>query len=405
MERSRLTDGTKAISRRPEGGVVTVVGGGLAGLVAAISCAGADAEVRLVEAHSALGGRARSTDGPYVANRGPHAAYLNLPMWKWLKAKGLLPPVTWSPTADIRLLADGGLRRTPPGPLVAAALRLRFRQAPDGLDFRTWVTSHCGERAAELMCGLAQVFTFDHDPGRLSAAFVWERLVWVYLPPRVRYIRGGWSRLVQQLADCARALGVTIETGVPVDRLPESPVILATELKAAGELLGDDSLSWEGTRTALLDLGLRCRRGDPAVICDFDGRTFIERFTAYDRSLAPAGHELVQAHAGIRPHETVDAATARIEMALDAGFPGWRERETWRRRQIMQLRTGALDLPGQSWRDRPAVDRGEGIFLAGDLVAAPGLLSEVAIASGREAARLATAWSHQHPTARRRAAA
>ena len=46
--------------------------------------------------------------------------------------------------------------------------------------------------------------------------------------------------------------------------------------------------------------------------------------------------------------------------------------------------TGAIDLPGTTWRDRPAIDRGNGIFLAGDQVAAPGLLSEVAFASACE---------------------
>jgi len=41
---------------------ITVIGGGLAGLTAAIACAehGAD-EVHLVEAHDSLGGRARAT--------------------------------------------------------------------------------------------------------------------------------------------------------------------------------------------------------------------------------------------------------------------------------------------------------------------------------------------------------
>jgi len=39
----------------------------------------------------------------------------------------------------------------------------------------------------------------------------------------------------------------------------------------------------------------------------------------------------------------------------------------------------------------PAIDRGDGVFLAGDMVAAPGLLSEVSWASGSEAGRLALA--------------
>jgi hypothetical protein len=59
----------------------------------------------------------------------------------------------------------------------------------------------------------------------------------------------------------------------------------------------------------------------------------------------------------------------------------------------MNGRTAALDFPGQTWRDRPAVDRGDGVFLAGDMVAAPGCLSEIAWASGIEAGRLALAAS------------
>lgn len=89
----------------------------------------------------------------------------------------------------------------------------------------------------------------------------------------------------------------------------------------------------------------------------------------------------------VRPGESADAATERLERLLDQALEGRRERETWRRRQVMQGRSGALDMPGLTWRDRPAVDRGDGIFLAGDMVAGPGLLSEVAWASGTEAAR------------------
>ena len=59
----------------------------------------------------------------------------------------------------------------------------------------------------------------------------------------------------------------------------------------------------------------------------------------------------------------------------------------------MNGRTGALDLPGTTWRDRPAIDRGDGVFLCGDQVAAPGCLAEVAFASAFEASRMALAAS------------
>lgn len=59
----------------------------------------------------------------------------------------------------------------------------------------------------------------------------------------------------------------------------------------------------------------------------------------------------------------------------------------------MPVGPGAVDLPGTTWHDRPAIDRGNGIFLAGDQVAVPGLLSEVAFASASRAATGALAWA------------
>jgi hypothetical protein len=56
---------------------------------------------------------------------------------------------------------------------------------------------------------------------------------------------------------------------------------------------------------------------------------------------------------------------------------------------LANARTGAVDIPDTSWRDRPSIDRGGGIYLVGDRVAAPGLLSEVSLNSGIRAAQLA----------------
>ena len=89
--------------------------------------------------------------------------------------------------------------------------------------------------------------------------------------------------------------------------------------------------------------------------------------------------------------ESTDQAALRLDRLLDASLPNWRERETWRRRQVMEARTGPLDHPGKSWRDRPAIDRGSGVYLVGDQVAAPGLLSEVSVSSALHSGRLAAA--------------
>lgn len=210
------------------------------------------------------------------------------------------------------------------------------------------------------------------------------------LPPEAHYPRGGWGALIDRMAGRAWNLGVRMETLSRVDTLPtDTPVIVATSLDAARHLLRDDSLTWPSGRTALIDLAVRSVRGDAFAVSDLDAPGWIERFSAQDRTLAPAGEQLIQGQIPIGPGESRAVGVARAEHLLDLGFPGWRERVTWRREAVAAGRTGAVDLPGTSWRDRPAVERGDGVFLVGDQVASPGVLSEVSFTSALTAVSLA----------------
>ncbi|NGO42855.1 NAD(P)-binding protein [Streptomyces ureilyticus] len=375
---------------------ITVVGGGFAGLTAAITAAEAGAKVTMYEAHHTLGGRARTAEGPYKTNEGPHALYKGGPHWTWLKQRGLigeLAPLPPLEAARLRLRHKGTLRRTPPFAMLKL-LRRTAQQAPVDVDFRTWATDIAGEEGAKAAAYYSAVALFHHDPGALSAAFVQERLRRATkLPPEAHYPRGGWASVVDRMAARAWNLGVRMETLARVDSLDElggrGPVIVATSLAAARRLLRDDSLTWASGRTALIDLAVRTRRGDAFAVSDLDAAGWIERFTAQDRTLAPAGEQLIQGQIPIAPHESRAVGIARAEELLDLAFPGWRERVTWRSEAIADGRTGAVDFPGTSWRDRPAVDRGDGVYLAGDQVAAPGVLSEVSFNSALTAVSLA----------------
>ncbi|WP_309051961.1 NAD(P)-binding protein [Streptomyces sp.] len=373
---------------------LTIVGGGFAGLTAAITAAEAGARVTLYEAHRTLGGRARTADGPYRANEGPHALYNGGPHWTWLGQRGLIGPLAPLPPAEalrLRFHRAGALRRTPPLGLLRLA-RHGAGRAPVDTDFRTWATGLAGERAAREAAAYSAVALFHHDPGSLSARFVQERLHRAAaLPPEAHYVRGGWQRLIDRMAARARETGVRIETSSRIDTLPTGggPVVVATALPAAARLLGDPSLIWDSGRTALVDLGLRTRRGDAFAVSDLDAPGWIERFTAQDPSLAPAGQQLIQAQLPIGPGASKADGVAHAERLLDLGFPGWRDRTVWRREAVSQGRTGAVDRPGTTWRDRPAIDRGDGVYLVGDQVAAPGVLSEVSFTSAVEAVSLA----------------
>src|ERR1700722_18229026 len=108
---------------------IALVGGGLAGMISAIACAEEGARVQLLEAHERLGGRARSTDGPYKANLGPHALYTG-PFWSWMQERGLLPENVRPRLTGARVRLAGVVKLTPPLAAIPSVLRLRGREAP-----------------------------------------------------------------------------------------------------------------------------------------------------------------------------------------------------------------------------------------------------------------------------------
>ncbi|WP_338697858.1 NAD(P)-binding protein [Streptomyces sp. Q6] len=386
-------DARTSTPRSASAPTLTVIGGGFAGLTAAITAAEAGARVTLHEAHHTLGGRARTADAPYLTHEGPHALYSGGPHWTWLAQRDLLGPLAPIPLLEggrLRFHRDGALRRTPPAALLRLLVRSP-RQAPVDEDFTTWATRLVGAAGARAAAHYTAVALFHHDPGSLSARFVQERLRrTAKVPPEARYPVGGWSSVIDRMAARAWNLGVRVETLSRVDEVPaHGPVVVATSLDAARRLLRDDSLVWDSGRTTLIDLAVRGRRGDAFAVSGLDFPAWLERFTAQDKSLAPHGESLIQGQVPIAPGESKADGSARADRLLDLAFPGWRGRTTWRRDAVAQGRTGALDRPGTTWRDRPAIDRGDGVHLAGDMVAAPGVLSEVSFTSALEATTLA----------------
>ncbi len=384
---------------------VTVIGGGLGGLAAAITAAEAGASVTLHEAHRTLGGRWRSTPvrkkaanpssnpAAYRAHEGPHVIYRDGPTWTWLKERRLLGVtcrVPLSAVARFRFWHEGRLLRTPPIGFLRALRISRRRDVPVDQSFRDWASKLVGEEAADMGASASGVGVFHPDPGSLSAAFIAERLARVFaIPPQASYRQGSWGAMFDEIGAYARSLGVTIELGSRVSSIGTGITIVATELESARALLHDDSLAWPSGRTALLDLGLTLDRRDVFVVSDLDTAGWLENFTMPDPTIAPAGEYLVQMHMPIDSAASKADGVARLEAIADQALPGWRERTTHRLESLANARTGAVDLPGTSWRDRPAIDRGDGVYLVGDRVAAPGLLSEVSLNSGVRAAQLA----------------
>ncbi|MDO0937283.1 FAD-dependent oxidoreductase [Streptomyces sp. DG2A-72] len=372
---------------------ITIVGGGLAGLTAAITAAEQGAQVTLYESHSTLGGRARSTAGPYVTNDGTHVFFVNGEPWQWLLGRGLAGEfvrLTSQEVMRMKFRRRGKLRSSLPVGYMRMTLLGRRKVPPHDLSFQEWGTRYFSEQAVRDSVGFLGPVLYDADPARLSASFVFERLLRVGTPKYplpTRYVIGGWGSVVERMAHQARELGVRIETGARITELPDSgPVIVATSLDSARNLLGDDTLRWESGSAALLDVAMTPSKKDGNVTFDMDEGGFVGHYSDHDPTLAPEGEDLWQGQMPLRKGESKAQALDRLRSLLDLTAPGWRSRVTWQRDHVSRGRTGALDLPGSSWRDRPAIDRGDGVFLAGDSVAAPGILAEVSINSGRTAA-------------------
>jgi phytoene dehydrogenase-like protein len=365
---------------------LTIVGAGLAGLTAAIEAAERGWRVTVAEAHSRPGGRARSLAAPFRANDGPHAIYVDGPWWAWLERRGLTPPIVEAPRSTsltgATLVRTGG--RLGPWPAeLGQAMAALPAEAPAGESFRAWLLRHVDAKTAEAIVAVAFIFTFDHDPGRLSAAFVHQRLRRA-LAGGVRYVAGGWSTLVGLLAERAGRLGAQLRTQARVPVLPAGPTILATSLAAARQLTGDRSLTWPSARLATVDLGLRADGGPGWFrVIDTDDRIYAARYSLADPTLAPPGHELIQIAAACAPGERKTDAERRVQRLLDQSWPGWRAAVQWHRSAMRTHCTGAVDPPGTTWHDRPAVSRGSTLTVATDQSAAPGLLAEVGIAAAQ----------------------
>lgn len=214
---------------------VHVVGGGIGGLTAAITAAEHGLKVTLLERRDRLGDRAWTTEGRFKANWGPHVIYSDGTWWRWLKERGLAEPAATLPTVpSMRFRTDGEIRRVPRVGTLRALGKLRRTQAPVEISFSDWASSIVGDVEARRLANFAGVTTYDHDPGRLSAAFLNERLRRATsLKRTVRYFPGGWATLVERLEGHAITLGVTIELNAVIDDLPAGPVIVAVPMAAA----------------------------------------------------------------------------------------------------------------------------------------------------------------------------
>lgn len=431
------------MSRTEHGsGTVAIVGGGLAGLVAAATLARAGRPAVVFEKAGDAGGRARTQrEQGFEWNLGPHALYLGAAAARTLKA--LRVPFAGGKPAVNGFVLDRGVKHTMPGGLVSLVTtrlfglgaKLETARLLAGLarvdaatlaDVRVdeWLRREIAhDDVRRLVAALFRLATYANSPAQSAGAAIAN--LQSALAHGVLYLDHGWQTLVDGLRDVAVEAGARIETGVRVDAVlhddrvrgvrladgreePCDAVIVAgAPADAAALVPGATPLAAWATaatpvRAACLDVGLsRLPVAGATFALGVDQPLYVSVHSAAAK-LHPAGGVVVHV-AKYLPVGADGAPGARepetereLEGALDLLQPGWRDAVVARRFLPGLVVANALvsaaggGLPG---RPGPAVPGIGGLYVAGDWVGREGLLFDASAASATEAARLVVAES------------
>ena len=403
-----------------------VIGGGLAGLTAAATLARAGQPVTVLEAAEHLGGRARSRqrDG-FALNLGPHALYRAGGGAAVLRSLGVRPRGRMPRIHKAGLLAgdqvlpawghflrDMGERSTVLRLLTGlgeeAAAELNGRSAAEWLD-----ETFDDPAALALATSVLRTATYTGDHRLLDAGAAARQLR--AAARGVLYLHGGWSSMVDGLADAVRAAGGVIRTRAAVAAVEHDRAVEAVRLadgttmaaeravvavndprRAAGLLdgpgaatVGDAAEATVPIRMAHLDVALR-PLPEPRFpnVLGLDESVYLTVQSDVARVAPPDGAVI---HVGryLSPGEEGGDHRAGLEHTLDVAQPGWRDHVVDARYVPRSMVSGDHARPATHGpADRPPVDVAgvDGLALAGDWIGPAGTLADAAIISGQAAA-------------------
>lgn len=412
---------------------VQIVGGGIAGLVAAAVASSAGRSVRVIEKQSSPGGRATTTerDG-FRLNHGPHALYCGGDLTRALasidiRPQGIVPDQTGSigtmggrtgrlPVGLTSLLRTGllslrskrrlasllgdGLRSHDPGELGSIAV-------DDWLD----ELSQGRRDLADVLRATTTLVSYNRatDIASADAALVNLQLA---LADGVIYVDGGWATIVDALrarlgADAfatAEATEVVPSPNATLVRtadgrsLQAGATIIASGLPATVDRLlgtGDRYASLAGPPidASVLDMGL-CRPPTTTFHLDGDDGLYASVHSGAD-GVAPDGSTLFSLARYRRPGDDMSVVDTRGMLTRFAARCGVsREHVTFERYLHRMVVTGGMPLAdrgGMPARPSTTVPGHARLFVAGDWVGPRGVLADAAAASAEDAAAAAIA--------------
>lgn len=419
---------------------VIVIGGGIAGLLAAAFASRAGASVLLLEAAPEFGGRARTRNvAEYHFNQGAHGIYRGGFLDRALDDLGVIVTGNVPDLAAGFVVNDNQLHQAPfgaaglastslltdveKGELVSVFRKLRdpARQTPPGLTADDALAALSqSSMIRSVVAALMRVTSYVHAPKVVDGSAILDQLR-IGLTTSVLYLDGGWGTMIDQLQSACVKLGARLRSGARVASIEHGPVwrvllangaaitagaiILAVDPAQANTLSPATRNLHCATepipaRVACLDIGLaRLPRPDILWALGVDRPLYFSVHSAAAR-LAPEGAALVHVMHYLEPGEKPDRdhIVGELEGLMDLTQPGWRDHE--RARQFLPVMPVITSIPlaragGMNARPQVAIENVEGHFIAGDWVGPVGMLADAAAASGRSAGEAAAVFARQ----------
>lgn len=381
----------------------TVIGGGLAGLTAAIQLAKKGVSVRLLEVNREPGGRASTTHkNGFDLNYGPHAVYLGGTMNRTLSEWGILPSGKSPVLAGGAYLVESGrkhglvrnlatlatatflstLEKIEAGRMLA---KLTAGPSEDarGIAMEEWLDRYAHRPAVKQFARtLIRVSTYGDTPALYSAEAVLKQLQ--LANQGVTYLDGGWGSIIQNLTRLARSLGVVVETGLRGREVHEK-TILAVSPSEVERLTGVSLPAMTPVRMACLDVALDRMPPDASIFAlGLDEPLYYSVHSQWVK-IAPEGKAVVHLgkYMGLAKSDPVNDR-AQLERFADVVMPGWKERAAHVRfLPDMAVVNGLPPVAGRPDVDALGIN---GVRIAGDWVGPEGMLADCAVASGLRAA-------------------
>lgn len=413
---------------------VTVIGGGLAGLTAAVFLAKQGLRTLVLEQSSRLGGRASTLerDG-CLFNIGPHALYRMGHGLKILQELGF-DPEAGDAVLGGRLVTQSGVHGLPISAMellktnafsfrekieLARVLTKVSKVVPEASmqwSLEEWIHQNARyENVRKFLRTLFRLASYSNAPDQVSAGICIRQFQ--VSRGGVRYLHGGWQSMVNSLADRARSAGAVLRTGQKVvsisgthpamnvqivDHLMVETqyIVAAIDPQITHKLTGKVPNSHLANLCerlipvpgAVLDVSLR-RLPDPSTnfALHLDHPYYYSNHSSVARLTRHSNHVVLHLHKYLSPDDPPNANRDRAELEgfLDLLQPGWREEEITSRflpRIAVTYGLPTVERACANEEENVVADI-PGLHLAGDWTVCDAMLADAAITSGKEAAQ------------------